>query len=45
MFNPTLRQKLIHQYEIKTRKIRAKMKRNQLVRDDFSIISNNCWGG
>lgn len=39
-----MRQRLIHLYEVKTRKIRSKNKREKLNNTDFTIISNNCWG-
>ena len=45
MFNPTLKQKIIHVYETRTRKLRASFKRKKLNRTDFTIISNNCWEG
>ena len=45
MFNPTLIQKIIHTWEVKTRKIRAKHKRKKLKKTDFTIISNNFWWG
>lgn len=45
MFNPSLMQRVQHRIEIKTRPWKAPFRRKQLNNTDFTIISNNCWGG
>lgn len=45
MFNPTLSQRIWHKLHLKTTKIRSLLKKRQLTNLDFTIISNNCWGG
>lgn len=36
---------VIHKIDEKTRPLLAKTRRKKLTNTDFSIISNNCWGG
>lgn len=45
MFKPTIRERLIHKIAVKTQRLLAPIRRKQLASTDFSIISNNCWGG
>lgn len=45
MFEPNLIQRIFHTIHLKTIKFRAIFKRNKLKNKDFTIISNNCWGG
>lgn len=45
MFNPSKIEKLFHKIDVKTRPIFAPFRRKHLSRTDFTIISNNCWGG
>ena len=45
MFNPTLPERIIHQIEMRTKSLRAPFQRKKLNNTDFTIISNNCWGG
>lgn len=45
MFNPNLFQRIWHFTHLKTMPYRAYYKNKQLNNKDFSIISNNCWGG
>ncbi len=42
---PTLKERLIHKLELKTNWIFASSRRKKLNNTDFTIISNNCWGG
>ncbi len=45
MFNPSKIEKILHKIDVKTRPIFAPFRRKHLSRTDFTIISNNCWGG
>lgn len=45
MFEPNLFERLWHFYHLKTMPLRSVIKNRLLVNKDFSIISNNCWGG
>lgn len=45
MFEPNLIQRVFHKIHLKTTKIRAVFKRYKLKNKEFTIISNNCWGG
>ena len=45
MFTPTFSERVIHKIKIKTMAISAPLKRKKLNNTDFTIISNNCWGG
>ena len=37
--------RILHKLYLLTRKHRFSMNQNALKRKDFTIISNNCWGG
>lgn len=41
----TLTERVLHKIEEKTRFLYASKMRNMLNNTDFTIISNNCWGG
>jgi uncharacterized protein (DUF1919 family) len=41
----TFIERLFHKMDEKTRKYRAPFMRKKLQKTDFTIISNNCWGG
>lgn len=45
MFNPTISERLLHQIDVKTRKMFVKTRQRQLNETNFTIIANNCWGG
>lgn len=45
MIHPTLKERLFHKIELKTNWLFASARRKRLNNIDFSIISNNCWGG
>ena len=45
MFNPSFLEKILHKVVVKTMPIFAPLRRKMLRRTDFTIISNNCWGG
>ena len=45
MFKPTVMDKLAKRMELKLRPVLIPVRRSQLKSTDFSIISNNCWGG
>lgn len=45
MFEPTLIERIKHKIDTETQGIRSHALRKQLNNEDFSIISNNCWGG
>ena len=45
MLRLTIVDRIYHIIDVKTRKLRAKGKRKKLNNTDFTIISNNCWGG
>ena len=45
MFNPNFFERLKHKLVSKVQKYCAPMKRRYLNNTDFTIISNNCWGG
>lgn len=45
MFNPSNVDRIYHFIDTNTRKYRAKKKQKKLNNTDFTIISNNCWGG
>ena len=45
MFNPTKLEKIINKIGLKVRPVLAPLRRRRLERTDFTIISNNCWGG
>ena len=45
MFNPTFIQRLAHRVERDTYPLFGSIRRKCLNNLDFSIISNNCWGG
>lgn len=42
---PTIFDRIYHQVDLNTKKILAPYKRKKLGCLDFTIISNNCWGG
>lgn len=42
---PNLYDRIYHQIDLKTKKILATSRRKKLKSTNFSIISNNCWGG
>ena len=42
---PTIFDRIYHQIDIRTKKFLAPLKRNKLKRTEFTIVSNNCWGG
>lgn len=41
----SFKEKVLHKIYVSTEKIRAIKNKQGLLKDDFSIISNNCWGG
>lgn len=45
MFKPTITERIVHKIDMKTMKMFAPYRRRQLSNTDFTIISNNCWGG
>lgn len=45
MFNPSIKERIINAIKMRIMKFTASSKRKQLNNTDFSIISNNCWGG
>lgn len=45
MFRPTLLERIVHKVDEKTIPLFAGFKRAKLNNTDFTIISNNCWGG
>ena len=45
MFRPTLLERIVHKVDEKTIPLFADFKRAKLNNTDFTIISNNCWGG
>ena len=45
MFKPTIADRILHLYIKKTRNLKASHRRKALNNKDFTIISNNCWGG
>ena len=45
MFEQSFTERIIHRVDLETRRIRAPYHRKKLNNTDFSIISNNCWGG
>lgn len=45
MFKPTLKERILHKLELKTNWFFAPSRRKRLNNTDFTIISNNCWGG
>lgn len=45
MFEPSISQRIWHKIHLKTTKIRSYFKKKHLKCLDFTIISNNCWGG
>ena len=45
MFKPNMVERIIHKLKVKLEKVLAPIKRNFLKNKDFTIISNNCWGG
>lgn len=45
MFKPNIIDRLYHMLYVKTRKYKAHSKLKKLNNKDFTIISNNCWGG
>lgn len=45
MFNPNTYERIKHKIIKKMQKYYAPLKQKQLNNMDFTIISNNCWGG
>ena len=45
MFTPSTLEKIINKIGLKIRPILSPLRRRRLIRTDFTIISNNCWGG
>lgn len=45
MFKPTSLEKIFKKIEHKSRCFLAPFRRRRLCQTDFTIISNNCWGG
>ena len=45
VFRPTLLERIAHKVDEKTIPLFADSKRAKLNNTDFTIISNNCWGG
>ena len=45
MFRPSVSERLIHTFDMKTRNFFSGKRRKKLNNTDFTIISNNCWGG
>lgn len=45
MFKPTITERIIYKIERKTMPLFAPFRRKKLNNTDFTIISNNCWGG
>ena len=45
MFSPSMMERFVHKIDEKTRNIFASNRKKQLNNSDFTIISNNCWGG
>ena len=45
MFNPSMCERIKHKLLKKSLRYYAPIKRKRLNNTDFSIISNNCWGG
>lgn len=41
----SITERIIHKLSVKTQNIRAPFLRKKLIKKDFTIISNNCWGG
>lgn len=41
----SFKEKVLHKIYVSTEKNRAIKNKQGLLKDDFSIISNNCWGG
>lgn len=44
-FKISLQERLLHKLYLCTQGLRASRNRKHLLHDDFTIISNNCWGG
>ena len=44
-FNISYTERLLHKLYLCTQGLRASRNRKHLLHDDFTIISNNCWGG
>lgn len=44
-FKPSLYEKICHSLKMKMQPVLAPYRRSFLNNTDFSIISNNCWGG
>lgn len=45
MFRPSKKERILHKIEERLRPFFADFRRKKLKRFDFTIISNNCWGG
>lgn len=45
MFSPTPMERVVHKVKLKTTKYFAPHNKKKLNNTDFTIISNNCWGG
>ena len=45
MFKPSLKERIDHKLELYTNFIFAPFRKKRLNNRDFTIISNNCWGG
>lgn len=45
MFKPSKKDKLLHKLDELSRPFLANFRRRKLKNTDFTIISNNCWGG
>lgn len=45
MFEPTLKDKIEKRIQKQLKPIMLPIRKKQLMSTDFTIISNNCWGG
>ncbi len=45
MFNPSLLERIIHKIKTVILSFTVLFRKSRLLRKDFTIISNNCWGG
>lgn len=45
MFNPNIYERVKHKIVKKIQRYYAPIRRKHLDNTDFTIISNNCWGG
>lgn len=45
MFKPEISERIIHKLDMLTMGLFSPFKRRRLTNTDFTIISNNCWGG